>query len=142
MLSYRQRAYGGDWQNVDEPVYLTYTDCHYGGQRVWFVCPCCDQRAANLYSHIPNFICRRCCQLPYQSQGETRLDRAVRKERKIRRKLGVDKNMTIPILFKPKGMHWSTFTRLRIEAEQVSQVQVHEMMKHVGRLQAQMGDFL
>jgi hypothetical protein len=35
-----------------------------------------------------------------------------RKARKIRRRLGVDECLDIPIWEKPKGMHWSTFNRL------------------------------
>jgi hypothetical protein len=39
LLFYRIRQQGGDWQEVEEHVFLTWTPCHYGGQRPWFVCP-------------------------------------------------------------------------------------------------------
>lgn len=38
-LIYRQRAHGDDWQDMDYLVGLTWTDCHLGGQRPWFLCP-------------------------------------------------------------------------------------------------------
>jgi len=46
--------------------------------------------------------------------AETPLDRAQRKSRKLRRKLGDDDGCVgDPILWKPKGMHWRTFEKLR-----------------------------
>jgi len=42
------------------------------GERWWIICPCCDRRASFLYSPrplaAPNFACRRCWNLGYQSQ--------------------------------------------------------------------------
>ena len=122
VLEYRQRVYGGDWHNIEERVYLTYTDCNYGGSRVWFLCPSCDQRVAKLFSQVPYFVCRQCCDLPYQSQGETRDDRAMRKARKIRHRLGASTSLLDPIWEKPKGMHWRTFERLQQEALQAEQI--------------------
>jgi len=39
LLSYRRRRTREAWQEVEEPVALTWTACHYGGQRPWFICP-------------------------------------------------------------------------------------------------------
>jgi len=121
-LIYRQRIRGGDWRDVEERVRLTYTNCHYGGSRVWFVCPSCGRRVAKLFSQVPYFICRKCCGLPYQSQGETRSDRAMRKARKIRQKLGASMNLLEPIWEKPKGMHTKTYQHLRREAAKAEQI--------------------
>ena len=88
ILVYRQRVCGGDWRDIEERIYLTYTDCNYGGSRVWFLCPSCGRRGAKLFSRVPYFVCRQCCGLSYQSQAETRDDRAMRTARKIRQKLG------------------------------------------------------
>ena len=78
-------------------------------------------RSAQLFSQVPYFIWRKCCDLPYQSQGETRADRAMRKARKIRQKLGTSMNLLEPIWNKPKGMHHKTYQRLRGEAAKAEQ---------------------
>ena len=41
------------------------------------------------------------------------------KTRKIRDKLEATHNLTVPVMFKPKGMHWETFVRL-VQAEKVA----------------------
>jgi hypothetical protein len=59
------------------------------------------------------------------------MDRMARKARKIRRRLGADEYLESPIWEKPKGMHWSTFERLKLEeavANQASTVQLFEKM--------------
>ena len=45
-LVYKQRRPGDDWRSVEETITLTSTPCHFGGRRVWFVCPRCHDRAA------------------------------------------------------------------------------------------------
>jgi len=50
--------------------------------------------------------------LPYASQGETYLDRMTRKADKLSAKLEADDYIVDGDLWKPKGMHWSTFYRL------------------------------
>ncbi len=131
VLIYRQRVRGGDWQDIEETVPLVYTDCIYGGRRAWFQCPSCCRRAAKLYSQVPYFICRVCCDLPYQSQGESVSDRAMRKTRRIRRKLDASMSLMEPIWTKPKGMHWKTFERLKREAENAEHVSLYEIAKHL-----------
>jgi hypothetical protein len=51
--------------------------------------------------------------LPYSSQRETYTHRMMRKARKIRQRLGASSNLFEPVWDKPKGMHWTTFERLR-----------------------------
>ncbi|SRR6266581_1688587 len=114
VLEYGYRQHSGAWGQVQQTVALDWAPCHYGGSRPWFLCPGCGRRVALLYSHGKWFRCRHCCQLPYSSQCETALDRAYRKARKIRTRLGVSGNLNTPIhtWHKPKGMHWRTFERL------------------------------
>jgi len=57
-------------------VRLDRTSCHFGGYRLWFLCPRCDARAAILYLGTDQFECRLCLRLTYQSQNESRVDRA------------------------------------------------------------------
>ena len=137
ILFYRQRVNGGEWQRVEEPVNLTYTNCNYGGERAWFVCPSCGSRVAKLYSHRPYFLCRKCHGTPYQSQSENTSDRMMRKARKIRTRLGADQSLSMPIFLKPKGMHQKTFDRLRKKAEKAEQIVWREMASYLDRLEGQ-----
>ena len=38
-LSYRHRRTGEEWQDVEEPVQITWTPYNCGGERPWFLCP-------------------------------------------------------------------------------------------------------
>lgn len=115
VLSYRYRQYGGEWEDVEETVWLDRTVCNYGGQRAWFRCPGCRRRIAVLCSDGKWFLCRHCYQLPYSSQMESYHDRMMEQARKIRRRVGATEVMFDRIYpwDKPKGMHWKTFDRLR-----------------------------
>jgi hypothetical protein len=90
-------------------VPLTWTPCNYGGRRPWFICPECDRRTGVLYLAGKYFQCRVCHELQYRCQCETPLDRAHRRKRKLKKRLGPDPER------KPKGMHQRTFERLRGE---------------------------
>ncbi len=67
-----------------------------------------------LYGGGKIFLCRHCYQLPYASQGENYLNRMSRKPDKICKKLEADEYMVDGDLWKPKGMHWCTFYRLKM----------------------------
>lgn len=49
---------------------ITQTECNYGGERVWFVCPTCNRRVGTLYRKPLGilFLCRNCQNLTYQLQ--------------------------------------------------------------------------
>jgi hypothetical protein len=114
VLSYSQRIEGGEWQDISLPVWLEWTDCNYGGQRAWFLCPHCGQKASVLYSGDSCFACRKCLRLKYACQRESKSDRAFRRAHKLRLKLGRDTSLPAYHI-KPKGMYWRTFERLRRE---------------------------
>jgi len=118
VLRFRWRRHGDDWEPVKQTIWFDETPCNYGGSRKWFSCPDCDQRAAVLYLVDKLFLCRKCYQLPYTSQGEDYLERLARKAGKISDRLGMDEEDGV--LTKPKGMHWQTFDRL-IQAENATQ---------------------
>lgn len=117
VLSYRYLKLGGEWETIDQFIPLDQSPCHYGGYRLWFKCPSCNRRVAVLYGAGKYFCCRTCYNLTYSSQNEGEIDRLLRKARKIRARLGASQDLTWPILDKPKNMHWSTFERLRAEAD-------------------------
>jgi hypothetical protein len=113
-LSYRIQRGGEDGLDIEEPVPLTWTPCHYGGQRPWFRCPGwgCNRRVAKLYLGGPYFLCRYCHDLVYESQREDCATRLVTKAQNIRQRLGGSASLIEPFPDKPKGMHWQTYDRL------------------------------
>ncbi|UVE16816.1 hypothetical protein NVV93_14600 [Pseudomonas sp. LS44] len=105
----------------DYPVPITWTPCHLGGERPWFLCPSCGRRVAKLYGGS-EFACRHCWRLNYASQQANKRDRASDQSFKLRDALGCDEGFLFtPAEFipKPKGMHWRTFER---KIEQLKQV--------------------
>jgi hypothetical protein len=112
-LNYRTRDRGGEWQDMDYRVRIERTACHYGGQRVWWVCPAvgCGRRVAVLYGGKV-YACRHCHKLNYQSTRETPDDQATRRADKIRKRLGWEAGILNGNGIKPKGMHWTTFDRM------------------------------
>jgi hypothetical protein len=118
-LMYRYRLNGGAWQPVDETVRLTETPCHYGGSRLWFVCPGCGKRVAKLWGVSAHFRCRLCCKLPYGSQMESEPDKVLRRKDRLEDRLEA---MGDGIYFKPKGMHQRTYERIQagIEAQELA----------------------
>ncbi len=103
----------GKTESKDYPILINWTPCHLGGNRPWFLCPCCSRRVAKLYSGT-YFACRHCLRLNYASQQASKRDRAADRSWVIRQTLGCDDGfLGLPAEFiaKPKGMHWRTFRR-------------------------------
>ncbi len=125
VLHYRHRRGAGAWEDVAELVRLTWTACRYGGRRPWFRCPVetngayCGRRVAILYGAGKYFACRHCYRLAYPSTREDARDRALRKTRAIKARLGGSPALPAPFPPKPKGMHWRTYSRLFWEAHRL-----------------------
>lgn len=117
-LEYRVRESGGIWQDVSERIDLTWTMPNYGGRRPWFICPGCGRRCAVLYGD-GFFRCRHCWGLPYKCQGENRIDRMLRKKRKLQALLGGVEHWVQTVPSKPMGMHWKTYDHF---AEQIEKL--------------------
>ena len=114
VLIYRCSSRGtNERELVEQRVPLTWTACHLGGQRPWFVCWACGHRAAVLYLAGERFSCRRCAGLAYASQQQTPRDRGIGQAQKIRLRLGGSANLCERFPEKPKRMHWRTYRRLR-----------------------------
>ena len=105
---------GGD-DPISYEIYLTASVTPFGGKRWWFLCPNWRRRAFKLY--LPNggrrFLCRQAYRLGYACQRETRVDRLMRKARKLHRALGghgeeIGEGWVPP---KPKWMRWRTYAR-------------------------------
>ena len=114
-LKYRLRERGGEWRPLSHPVRLDRTACNFGGGRAWWLCPCCGRRVAVLYIGGSGPACRHCYRLAYRSQRETHSDRAGRRADTLRARLGWEPGILNGSGDKPKGMHWRTYWRLRIE---------------------------
>jgi hypothetical protein len=130
ILTYRHGSGpGGEWEEVREPVPLSWTACNFGGERPWFTCPGagCGRRVALLYGPGRYFLCRHCYDLTYESQRESEMHRALRRAQTIRERLGGSANMRKPFPEKPKGMHWKTYERLRWEYHEAEREQLAGM---------------
>lgn len=120
-LRYLTSSRGSEPVRHDYPVPISWTPCHLGGERPWFLCPCCGRRVARLYGSTM-FACRHCLRLNYRSQQASKRDRATDRSFDLRCALGCDEGFLIrPAEFirKPKGMHWRTFER---KVEQLKEV--------------------
>lgn len=117
VLIYRIRPGGGEWEDVEEPIPLEETPCHYGGVRPWFRCPgvrngrWCGRRVGKLFLGQRYFVCRHCLRLAYSSQSEEPMNRHNRRANKIRMALGGEPGTASLPPRKPKGMHWRTYWR-------------------------------
>lgn len=122
VLRYRQSWYGAEWERRVNSVRFTWTNCHFGGRRAWWICPACNRKVALLYCGKSNYACRKCSGLAYQSQRETQPDLAARRADKLRKRLGWKAGILNPSEGKPKGMHWRTYWRLRTLHDQHARV--------------------
>ncbi len=137
-LLYRHRSrLGGEWEDVQETVALSWTACNFGGERPWFICSGagCGRRVAVLYGLGRYFLCRHCCDLSYESQRENSMYRALHKAQNIRERLGGSANMMEPFPEKPRGMHWSTYERLWWEHNEADMKQLLGMREWLDKLE-------
>jgi len=142
ILLYRHRnGPGGEWEDVGEPVPLSWTACNLGGERPWFICPGagCGRRVAILYGPGKYFLCRHCYDLVYQSQRDNAMYRALHRAQDIRRQLGGSANMTEPFPEKPKGMHHETYMRLWWEHHEAEMEQLLGMREWLDKLEKKVG---
>ena len=113
----------GPQETIRETVELSFSQCHYGGQRPYFRCPGivnglpCNQRVGKLFAGGRYFLCRHCYDIAYSSQSEARYDRMLRKANKRRKALGGEPGTANWIAPKPKGMWHRTYERHRFEIE-------------------------
>jgi hypothetical protein len=118
ILKYRHRSYGGEWENIKEPIHVVRNPCRFGGTRPYFICPgvmngiVCGRRVVMLYAHGNYYFCRKCYRLKYSSQYAGSWDRAMTRANKIRERLGGHWEMDSMLAPRPKGMWRRTYERL------------------------------
>jgi len=133
ILMYSHRTSGEEWKREEYPVSLDWTPCGLGGRRAWFRCPAagCGRRVAILYGG-GIFACRHCYRLAYPCQREAADDRAARRADRIRERLGWKAGILNPNGWKPKGMHWRTFERLKARHDDFVGVSLAGMARRIG----------
>jgi hypothetical protein len=97
------------WRDRNKPptvVLIEYTPLNYGGERPWFVCPC-GYRCARLYVTSIDARCRRCSELQFTSQRQTRKARLQTKAENIRNRLWIEGEK----LIRPFRMHRATYRK-------------------------------
>jgi hypothetical protein len=109
------------------PVQLTRTACHYGGSRVWFLCPHCHRRTAKLYLHSEGWACRKSLELVYAIQSECRTGRLTNRLHRLQAKLDHE-------CFRPKGMHHKTYERILEQIEWADNAWAASLSGLLGRL--------
>lgn len=105
------------------PVWITRTECNFGGTRPWFRCPRCEKRLGKLYLPPDEamFLCRHCHDFGYtSSRASGNVDRTLRMRfNRIRQKLDAEpthpNNWDAIDVDRPKGMHQDTYDELMIE---------------------------
>jgi hypothetical protein len=109
----------------EQTIHLITTAPPYGGRRWWFICPSTGRRAMKL--HLPYgagvFASRQAHCLGYAIQREGAPDRARRRARKARKRIGRNPNLLERLPIKPKWMRWATYWR-HVEACQEADGQV------------------
>jgi hypothetical protein len=115
-------------RQIEQRVPIVWTACFLGGQRPWFRCTaysgtqCCGRRVAKLYGASDLFACRHCYGLAFASQQESLRFRNINRSRKIRMRLGGVADLGAPFPQKPRGMHWSTYRRIRARGEAADRI--------------------
>jgi hypothetical protein len=122
LVRHRQR-------DIEQKVQLVREPCHLGGTRLYVACPSCSRRALKLHLFDGMFVCRTCCALPYRSQSETDRDRAMRKARRLGRRLGLDAALGGDIGQRPKWMRQRTFKRLRADILEAQVTMLQGMLR-------------
>ncbi len=109
---------------------IEWTPAGFGGRRPWLVCPCCARHVIAVYRVGGAWVCRRCGNLVYPSTRERPSDRALRKARQARKRIGPGRSFPAPIsaLGKPKGMWWRTYEKLVRDVERADDRAVREML--------------
>lgn len=143
ILNYRSRSNGGEWKAMEYPVRLDWTGCNLGGKRAWFRCPAkgCGRRVAILYGGQV-FACRHCLNLAYECQRETAGDRACRRADAIRLRLGWRPGILNGSGWKPKGMQWHTFNRLKAKHDAYVMASLSGIAARLGMVDRHLNELL
>lgn len=113
---------------------LVHTPCNFGGARPWWRCPHCRRRVAILYVDA-TIACRHCWDLGYRVEREGKRDRTLRRAQTIRQRLGWPPGIFGNRGIRPKGMHQSTYKRLKGEHDRYAGMSIAELQRQFPLLQ-------
>jgi hypothetical protein len=111
------------WQAIGHPpdgpfvrsrIVIDRRPCRYGGDRIYFRCPCCGRRTLRLAVLPEGLRCGACGRVTWASRRETRTERLMRRGNKIAAKLDLGAWHDLPEK-RPRGMRVATFVRLKAE---------------------------
>ena len=103
---------------LQQQIRVSWTRCYFGGTRPWLHCPFCQRRVARLFKGMAGYFCRACVGNPiYASQGKSTQNRRHFEACKLRLRLDGNASLAEPFPTRPRGMHWSTYERLRRRGE-------------------------
>ena len=101
-------------QSVAQIIPISWTPCHFGGERPWFHCPFCQRRVARLLKGLGGYFCRPCVGNPvYESQRRSKKARHWLQAYRIRVKLDGSHPLRDEIPVRPRGMRRNTYARLQ-----------------------------
>ncbi len=125
------------WTRSNWFIRLEWSDCHYGGQRPWLICPTprCGRRMFVIYGDR-DIACRTCRRFSYPSQRVAPENRALYRVQSIRQKLGGPPDLSLPFPERPVGMPSFTYTKLglrALRAEKEANNQLIASFKHLPR---------
>ena len=125
-----------DWHGSRFIAPLTQTAPQYGGQRFWFCCSQCGQRARIVY--LPRLNCRPCSGLLHPSTRQKTPSRANQRAVEIRRSLGGSGSLLEPFPPRPMGMRRASWLRLWSTCQRYEQVGFAGVAAVLERMSAQL----
>lgn len=117
---------------VREAVRLTFTTCHFGGDRPWFRCPRCRRRCAVLWGG-DRFLCRSCQGVTYASQNESASSKSIRRIHEIRATLQTDLTVPVSAIARPRYMRYDRYHSLFFELLEYEAKQTAGILALTGR---------
>jgi hypothetical protein len=103
----RIEIYFRDRNRPPQTVWLEWRPLHLGGAFPYFICYQCRRRCILLYPVGVDHWCRRCGQLQFRSQAQTRKARLKTKAENIRARLWTESGK----LIRPYNMHRRTYRK-------------------------------
>jgi len=101
-----------------QSISVTWSWCHFGGGRPWFLCPHCHRRCGKLYCNRGSYsACRVCYHLRYASKRRGAKSARWLQALRLRLRLGGKPSIAAPFPERPRGMHRKKYDRLRLRAQ-------------------------
>ena len=115
VYSYTDTSYEKDILSVGfQKVRIQWRECHFGGASPIFICSGCNCNSVVLYE-CGSFRCRKCLNLAYSSQNEQKLDRTIRKLKKLRKKYEWEGGLSSPVPCRKKRQRVQTYNQYQTQ---------------------------